>query len=71
MVAMIEWRPLQRARNARNQLVVCRNFDIRSNDGYVSGQVVVKDTSDEVAIRECKDRLAMLLENALYELHGR
>lgn len=71
MTDVIEWRPLQRATNARNQTVVCRNFDIKSHDGYISGQVVVKDTLDEVAIRDCKDRLATLLEDALYELHGR
>ena len=72
MTDVIEWGPLQRATNARNQLVACRQFDIRSRDGHVTGQVVVKDnTLDAVSILECKDRLAMLLEDALYELHAR
>ena len=72
MTDVIEWGPLQRATNARNQLVACRTFDIKSRDGFVSGQIVVKgSTLDAVSILECKDRLAMLLEDALYELHAR
>jgi hypothetical protein len=68
MVAMIEWGPLQRATNARNQLVVCRNFDIKSHDGYVSGQIVVDDTSDEAAKAESESRLALLLKDAVSQL---
>jgi hypothetical protein len=72
MTDVIEWGPLQRATNARNQLVACRKFDIKSRDGFVSGTIVVKDNSlDAISILECKDRLAILLEDALYELHAR
>lgn len=68
MVAIIKWGPLQRATNARKQPVVCRKFDIKSHDGYVSGQIVVDDTSDEAAAAECESRLALLLKDAVNEL---
>jgi hypothetical protein len=68
MVAIIEWGPLERATNARSQRVVCRNFDIKSHDGYVSGQIVVDDTSDEAAKAESESRLALLLKDAVNEL---
>lgn len=68
MVAIIEWGPLQRATNALKQRIVCRNFDIKSHDGYVSGQIVVDDTSDEAAKAESESRLALLLKDAVKEL---
>jgi hypothetical protein len=68
MVAMIEWGPLQRATNALKQRVVCRNFDIKSHDGYISGQIVVDDTSDEAAFVESQSRLALLLKDAVNDL---
>jgi hypothetical protein len=68
MVALIEWGSLQRATNAHNQSVVCRNFNIKSHDGYVSGQIVVDDTTDEAAAAVCESRLALLLMDALNEL---
>jgi hypothetical protein len=68
MVAMIEWGPLQRATNVQNQRVICRNFGINSNYGYVNGQIVIDDASDEEAVAECERSLVMLLDDALYEL---
>jgi hypothetical protein len=68
MVAIIEWGPLLRATNARSQRVVCRNFDIKSHDGYVSGQIVVDDTSDDAAKAESESRLALLLKDSVNEL---
>jgi hypothetical protein len=68
MVTIIEWGPLHRTTNAQNQPVVCRTFDIKSRDGYVSGQIVVDDTTDEAAAAVCESRLALLLMDALNEL---
>ncbi len=68
MTSIIEWGPLQRATNALHQPVICRNFDVRSRDGYVSGQIVVDDTSDPAAMSECESRLALLLRDALTDL---
>ena len=68
MVAEIEWGPLVRATNARDERVVTRNFNLGSPDGYVSGQIVVQETSDAAAIAECESRLALLLNDAIKAL---
>jgi hypothetical protein len=68
MATKITWGPLQRAANAAGEQVVARNFDLRADDGYVAGQVVIKDTTDDAAVAECERRLRLLLQDALKEL---
>lgn len=68
MVARIDWGPLQRARNAREERVVTQNFAIHSHDGWVNGQIVVHDTADPAARAEIHSRLTLLLKDALTEL---
>jgi len=70
MAARIEWGPLQRALNARQEKVVTQNFAIRSHDGWVNGQIVVQDTPDAAARAEIEGRLALLLKDAIAALGG-
>jgi hypothetical protein len=68
LVAKIEWGPLKQATNAIGEKVITRAFDLRSHDGFVSGQIVVQETSEAAAIAECESRLALLLKDAIKEL---
>jgi hypothetical protein len=70
MVAKIEWGPLERMKNARDEKVIARNFMISSHDGWVSGQILVQDTADAAAIAECESRLSLLLKDAIKALGG-
>jgi hypothetical protein len=68
MVAKVEWGPLERATNAVGEKVISRNFDLRSHDGYVSGRIVVQETSEAAAAAECESRLVLLLKDAIKHL---
>jgi hypothetical protein len=68
MVAKVEWSPLQRATNAVGEKVMTRNFDLRSHDGFVSGQIIVLETSEAAAVAECESRLVVLLKDAIKDL---
>jgi hypothetical protein len=57
-----------RATNSVGERAVTRNFNLGSHDGYVSGQIVVQETSAAAAIAECESRLAVLLKDALKDL---
>lgn len=65
MVARIDWGPLERERNTREEKVITQSFAIRSHDGWISGKIIVLDTSDAAARAEIESRLALLLRDAL------
>jgi hypothetical protein len=68
MAAKIVWGPLQRATSAAGVKVVARNFDLRAEHGYLTGQIVTPETSDDAAAVECRNRLEQLLSEAIKEL---
>jgi len=68
MSVKIDWGPLDRMKNAKRESVIGRNFSIHSHEGWVSGQIIVQDTSDDAAIAECESRLSLLLKDAVEQL---